>query len=269
MININKIEYDIKKTKEVIDGKVHNKNYKRVYFSSNENLPMLYENFDFKDKDVLTVLGSSDQLFHAYNSGAKHVDVFDKNTLAIYYLYLRIWVIEHYNKYYPNIKMNANYIKDLIEKVNPETKREYDKLQYWKRFVEEFPFYFSPLMFNTDKKGYKDNYLKDLSVLKERLSKRNFSFYNFDIQLDINLDKKYDLIIVSNISDYVSYMERYMNNLYNLLVDNGKILATNVCSCNPTKYEEFFFSEKFDIEKLPKTYHHSYEYPGYVYTKKM
>ena len=211
---------------------------------------------------------AGDQFFHAYNSGAKHVDIFDKNTLAIYYLYLRIWVIEYLDNYYPDLKMDANYIMELVKKVRPETKREFDKLRYWKKFTEEFPFYFCPLMFNIEKRGYKDNHLSDLSEVKKRLSMRDFVAYNCDISRDINIDKKYDLIIVSNISDYVTYMERYRDNLYNLLSDYGKILATNVCCCNPTEYEYAIFTEKFNFEKLPKTYWHSYEYPGYVYTKK-
>lgn len=262
-----KIDYDILKTNDVLDGKTVD-NYREIFFSSNENLPKIYDNLDFKGKNVLSVLGSGDQMFHAYNRGAKHIDVFDKNVLTIYYLYLRIWIMEYYGDYYPNRKMDSKYIKDLIEIVKPSTEKDYYYLEYWKKFVDKYPFFFSHLLFIFDKFGYRDNKLQDIDLIKKRISEREFDFYNFDIQKDIDLKKKYDLIIVSNIVDYVAYIGNYRENLYNLLNDGGKILSTNVCTCNPTDYEKLFFSQKFDFRKLPKTYESVYDYPGYVYTKK-
>ena len=76
--------------------------YNKIYFNTNEDLASLFNNIDIENKDVLTVLGSGDQSFYCYENDANSVDIFDVNRLSIYYYYLRIWVIENLNTFYPN-----------------------------------------------------------------------------------------------------------------------------------------------------------------------
>lgn len=263
------IEYDISKTKDVLDGKLVLDSFRKVFFTSNENLPMIFKNVDFTDKNVLSVVGSGDQMFHSYASGAKHVDVFDKNKLTFYYLYLRVWVIEYLDKFYPSKKINCEYIKKLIDLVDVKTEDENMALEYWKMFVDKYPYFSNSLLFLPSKIGYKYNYLKDLSLIKDKIETRDFKFYNVDIQRDIDINKIYDIIIVSNIVDCVAYMEEYRENLDRLLADDGLILASNVSYCNPTEFEKAIFSEKFDMEKIPRNFQYSCGYPAYLYKKKM
>ena len=65
--------------------------FKRIYTTSNEQLDAVFRGFDLKDKDILSVLGSSDHVFSEYYLGAKSVTAFDVNELTKYYYYLRKW----------------------------------------------------------------------------------------------------------------------------------------------------------------------------------
>ena len=56
-------------------------NYSKMYFKTNEDLDYISDIINFKNKRVLTVLASSDQLFLARTNMAKRIDTFDKNKL--------------------------------------------------------------------------------------------------------------------------------------------------------------------------------------------
>ena len=56
--------------------------YQQVYFETNEDLDKIFKNVDFNDKDVLSVLSSSDQLFKLGQYNIKSIDTFDKNILT-------------------------------------------------------------------------------------------------------------------------------------------------------------------------------------------
>ena len=75
-----------------------------IYKGTNENLKDIFSKYDVKDKDVLTVLASSDQALACYYCGAKTIDAFDRSYLTLYYYYLRKWLILYKNELYPNYK---------------------------------------------------------------------------------------------------------------------------------------------------------------------
>lgn len=259
-------------TNFVIKGKQVD-NYSKIYFASNEKLDKIFSNVDIKDKNVLTVLGSGDQAFHLYNRGARHVDVFDKNKLTLFYYYLRRWVIQYLNTFYPETNLRNIYIKKLLKKVEPRTIEELDAYNYWSEYINFFE------AFNTEKLllksfNYSSNEISDLSIIKKKIEEDDFSFYDFDISGDISLDKKYDIIYKSNISDHIAkekaIFEKYRDNLYDLLEDDGVIVSSNVVFKEPSNIERVVFSEKFDFQMFPG-YIHSLNDPsrGYVYKKKM
>lgn len=96
------VNYDLSQVRSIIGG-FHSKKdryHDLVFYNSNENLRKLFSGIDLKDKEILSVLASSDQLFYFYDNGTKLVDTFDKNKLTFYYFYLRKWFIQYKNKYY-------------------------------------------------------------------------------------------------------------------------------------------------------------------------
>ena len=60
----------------------------KMYKGTNENLTKIFRRYDFKDKDVLSVLSSSDQMMSSYYLGASNVDTFDRNFTPYLFFYL-------------------------------------------------------------------------------------------------------------------------------------------------------------------------------------
>ena len=128
---------DVLSVMNVFDDNDFSEKYDTIYFHSNENLKDIFSEIDVTNKDVLTVLGSGDQVFYSYNNGARNVEAFDRNKLAIYYYYLRTWVIKYFNLFYPSI-LNKKYIRTLLKLVEPHSKEENIALKFWKFYTRFF-----------------------------------------------------------------------------------------------------------------------------------
>ena len=263
------IDEDIRRTQDV-HNIIYTPEYGKIYFKSNEFLNELFKNVDLKDKNVLTVVGSGDQSFLCYENGAKSVDLFDINKLAIYYYYIRIWVIENFNTYYPDQNLDKNYIKELLKYVNPKTEEEMQAYLYWSRYVNTYFIKNGSLFFKSS--FMNDIDIDGLKTIKERLKTRSFTTYNLDISKPWNHDKKYDVIIVSNISDYVLRDNHsfcvYRDNLDNLLEDNGIIVCSRIhSSCS---FEKETFRDKFIRKSFPRIlgWEGKMESTGYSYRKR-
>ena len=222
---------DIKKTEEMLYSYYYNRfsTYDKVFFETNEKCDKIISNYDVKDKTILTVLGSGDQAFQFYNHGAKNVDLFDINKLTIYYYYLRIWHIRKYGKMYPKWGPKKEYIKELLNSVNPKNETELKAYEYWSLFINKFNsdalhrFFHSPYNNGTYKK-------MDTSLLLDKIDNDDFDFYNIDISRLVDLEKKYDFIYTSNLSDYINdeRLTIYRDNLYNHLNRGGIVLSSNL-----------------------------------------
>lgn len=277
------VDFDIEMTGKLMNGISH-PNYNKIYFSSNEDLKTIFSNFDFNNKNVLTVLGSGDQAFHFYNKGANQVDLFDINKLTIYYYYLRKWVINYYGTYYPNVLVNNNYFIELFSSVKPCCDLESDALIYWKKYFIEYDYGYCLEMFSfSNSLVEENNKIEDLSVVKEKLNNSLSNIYNTDISKENIIKKHYDVIYTSNISEwlysnegiFVPYNESsfvtYRDNLYDLLNNNGIVIMSNYGKYGATYPELRIFKEKFEYMELPVTKivpRYYEESPGYVYTKK-
>ena len=264
---MNTIDYDVTQAKKIVRGYPWisgcDSRYGKVYFNSNEKLNSLLSGFDFEDKDILTVLASSDQLFYFYNNGANRVDTFDRNKLTIYYYYFRKWIIEYRNRYYPKVNLTRNTILKIISKVIPKTEEENNALYFWKKFYSNnYSNNFNELFIldpNLDKNKIKNN-----KELRNRIINEDIDFYNIDITKEFSIDRKYDYIYTSNIHDYIGSfkeLEIYRDNLYNLLNDNGVVISSNLSYNLCNSNELGIFSSKFDYEILDNNV-------GYVYKKK-
>lgn len=263
---------DISKTDYLLRSK--SGGYTRMYFNSNENLRRILSNFDVKDKNVLSVLGSGDQAFHFYNRGARNVDVFDKNRLAILYFYLRIWFIKYENIYYPPLRMNKSIIKRLLDKVEPKDVNELDAFNYWHMYLDYFDDHDTKWLFHPTNPGIGYNRIDDLNRIKEILTNKKFNIFNVDISKDKVNDIKYDIIFKSNVTDYIfnNDYDSYLENLDSLLSDDGIIVSTNVLYRYPHYKEVKKFIPRFVFSPMPKYYDSDkkeFVSPGYVYKKRV
>ena len=82
------LDEDLKNAKKLIENNGYYRNAKElfdmIYPFTTENIKDMLNCFELKDKDCLTVLGASDQVFDMYLRGASSVTAFDVNPLAKY-----------------------------------------------------------------------------------------------------------------------------------------------------------------------------------------
>lgn len=238
--------------------------YGKVYYKTNEDLIDPYIDIDFKDKDVLTVLGSSDQVFTARTLEAKKTDAFDYNRLSYYYFFLRIWAIKYRKVLYPLIMDgNNNWLKALLREVIPTTEEEKKAYEFFKKHVKEDT--------EIDKLFY-DLYAQPqgraLFTKAEELRDcidPHLNFYQLDLFKDFYLQATYDIIMISNILEWArkdpKKLEIAHQNLARLVNDNGVVICSKLLysTKKETEAEIDVFKDDFDYEKTES---------GYLYIKK-
>ena len=269
------VKYEIDITERLLNNKSLS-NFGKIYYASNEELKSIFSNFDFKGKDVLTVVGSGDQTFYFYNSLAKQVDMFDKNKLAFYYFFLRKWIIDFYGTFYIEFEnMNNRYFFDLFASVKPSCDLEKSALEYWKKFIEIYSYVcFYDLVYFCAKETMDTNIITDLSIISKIINESNPNLYNINIVDKNDIKNKYDVIYTSNISEYIDDDKdiiSYRDNLYDLLNESGVVICTNFSTYGASYNEHKIFDEKFLYRELPNVKISSRDYeesPGYVYTKR-
>lgn len=250
--------------------------FKTIFYCSNEDLKSLFKNFNFKDKYVLCVAASSDQYFHCLEHGASDIDLFDINNLTKYYVYLRRWIIKYCGTYYPDYNKlidSKDFLKKLLLRVNVCSKEEQDVYEFWKLFslsscsLENL--FVKPKVRNK-------NEIINLNELSKVLDISNFDFINFDLSDEAYiLNKKYDVVIISNILEHFGLDDMKINNikdnLRNLLNDDGIVICSYVYTTDfdsPRVRERELFDDEFNCSQIFETYN-GHDMPiGYVYTKK-
>lgn len=269
--DMNSIEEDIKNTISFINGKTI-KGYGRIYSSSNEDILDLYADIDFKNKNVLSVLASGDQAFMAYLKGATSVDLFDVNKLTLYYYYLRIWTMKYFHTFYAEPYLCKLFIEKLISKVRAESDIEFSCFEYWRIFLKQLEdhdlrklfFSLSTIIQLSD---------EELKRLCNSLKKKKSTFYNVDISSEINIQKKYDIIITSNIPDWIyssdESLKKYKENIDRLLNPKGIVLSSNLSISEPNPNEKKYFDENFDFYELETKSNSCFgDSPGYMFVKR-
>lgn len=286
------VENDVGETFKLTEfSKYHGfQKYGPVYPSSNEKLSELFSYVDVDNKEVLSVAGSGDHAFYAYDNGARRVDIFDINCLTRYYFYLRMWIIKYFDSFYfdqyklskkdeylknignlfrstKKIFLNQQSLKNvdksfryLLSLVDPSSEEEKEVYEYWMMVSKlcktnwrrhGFGYCLTNIMFNQD--TAKINKITDLSNIKDAMN-RDFDFYNIDIIKDsFTIDKMYDVIFLSNIVEYiydVDKMNILKDNLYKLLTDDGCAVLSNVRG-EMADEKKKYLSDVFSCEVLP------------------
>lgn len=230
--------------------------FNRIYPFSNENTKACFAPFDLKNKNVLTVLSSSDQVFEIFLKGSRKIDAFDINPLTEEYYYLKLAALLEkipkkefleffcYEEFIGKIKNNSDcFNRKTFEKIEPNLSTNYTT--FWKELYSKY----SPMeirgpqrIFNNDEKNRHIlektlSYLepKKYNYLQQHLNELSFSFIQSDIrELSSKLTDKYDFIYLSNIINYTDVLfgnnslEKYKKIVLDLskhLNPNGKIIV--------------------------------------------
>ncbi len=200
----------------------------RIYSFATENVSGYIDYFDLKDKSLLTVGSSGDQILNAFYNGARDITLFDINPYAKYYVYLKISSIlslsyEEFKSFFfqyvtsPFKKNDAMFSKDLFDRKIKPTLRLFD-YESFLFFDELFSLYDGSVvrsrLFDDDENRHDviigfNNYLKDeesYNKLKGIIKKIYFKYISGDIFKD-DISVKYDNIFLSNLCSLVGVDE--------------------------------------------------------------
>lgn len=237
--------------------------YGKAFYQTNEDLIDQYLDVDFKDKKVMSVLASGDQVFTSRYLEAKTTDAFDFNRLSIYYFYLRLWSIQYRKELYPKILEGDNkWLISLLKMVKPRNEQEQKALKFFKLHIKEDS--------EIDKLFY-DVYAqpegRTLFTKPEELSdclSPELMFYQLDLFKEFYLSTTYDIALISNILEWARNDHKKMKiaheNLSRLMNKDGVVICSRIIYRSPQEeQQERSIFEDFDYEKTQS---------GYMYIKK-
>ena len=253
--------------------------YSKGYLWTNENIKeYINKKYISEYNSALSVTGSGDHLFNLILNNVLNIDTFDTNTLTEYnVLGLKKALIEKfkYNDFLTICELIANnmltleettyLIKDLL----PLMDKKYRK--YWQNISEynyqlqknndECLDLFAMLFININEKNNfirknsylisKDNYGK----FKENMMRANINFYctNAINILDTFPNQKYDVILLSNILDYITInwnyeqLRKFEDELLFITNNNGKIFLAYLLNYYNKNNKNIF--RRADIKK--------------------
>ena len=278
---------DIEKAKSIIENgceieKIYSK-WAPIYPFCTENIAGYFEKLDFKDKKVLTVASSGDHVFNSILRGAKEIEVFDINRLTSYYIELKkaaisVMKYEEFLDFFTFTMKNKDtaFEKKEYKKISDFLSKE-DKF-FWDSLYKEYSgsdlrskLFVAKSTFHSSEEE-SNLYLNEEQYykLQKKINQVSIKFIESDV---VELDKritnmKYDLIMLSNISDYIgnlyngNELESYRKLVLDLsknLNENGTIVFAYIYSTlksyvnkyklfyNKEDRERVFEKEKFNI----------------------
>lgn len=126
--------YAIKKCSNIFDEEmfkeIRKNPFREIYPFTTENIAGYIDNFDLKDKSLLTVGSSGDQVINAIMKGCKDITVLDMNHYIKYYYYLKIaGIISLEYEEFQNFFRYVNYPKRFNENINVFNIESFKKLK--------------------------------------------------------------------------------------------------------------------------------------------
>jgi len=258
---MNKLEFNIMNAKILIhelyrystDANIYNM-FNHIYPFSTENIKGYYELLDLENKDILTIGASGDHTINLEFENVKSSDYFDINPFTKYYYELKIAAIKSldYNEFleffcyedYPKTfnKNKKDFNIDMYKKIAPylkdDTKIFWDSLYLEVSGIDIR----NSNLFSKDEEPLRvikksNNYLDENNYnnLKNNI-KLTPNFYQSNIvRLDKKLNKQYDIIMLSNIAQYIEglFNKNHLENLKEVILkledklkDNGIIIVS-------------------------------------------
>lgn len=236
-----------------------------IYRNTNENIQGYLSQLPIKGKDVLTVASSGDHALLSLLNNAKSVETYDINHFAKYYQELKIsaYQILNYEDFVNFFYFDKGFTYEIFEKIINLPDEIDEFWQYLFDYNDDFQIIDSPLFSNFE---YEYETLKKFHPFlnKDYFNKNktinNLKFYQCNaINLPTTLTKKYDVIMLSSIPNFIEEFHNlekfksYLENLSTHLNEKGYIIANylyNIDSGN-----NIFNSDKVkkiipNIEKL-------------------
>jgi hypothetical protein len=252
----------------------------KLYPFSTENLKGCFDNFDFKNKSVLTVGSSCDQIFNLLLRGASSITCFDINPLTDVNFYLKYHAIKNFSydefvNFY-SFYVNSSWLRNKnvfnqkgFDKIFASTNLE--EMYFWKFLLSKYSGrklrkgLFSNDEYPFSKLSKFNDYLslQGFYKLKGILSSLNPSFIISDIRnVSESLNRKFDYVILSNIASYIGQMydnslEGFKNDVLKLsdfLLDDGLILLAYLYDMTPTTIPGKNWDAIYDFKRVSSSF---------------
>lgn len=253
---MDKLEKDIEKAiLKITDSDAYlRRPFSSIYPFTTENIKGYLDLLHIENKDILTVGASGDHILNLLLKSPKSIDYFDINPFTPYYVDLKISASKQLslkdffyffkdNDTSDNKELSIELFNKFSDILNEESKIFWESL--YKIFTPNYirnSKLFSKDQYKLDILKNLNNYFIEENYLKlSNIKKQKHQFYESDIKfLDNKLDKSYDVILLSNIAQYLSSLEEFKKIIYGLdehLNDGGLILICYLYDINSmTKY---------------------------------
>ena len=218
-----------------------------IYPFTSENIAGYMKELNLTDKRIITVTASGDHILNAIAQGATDTTTFDINPDTRYYMELKIAGVQQleYDEFlkiflFDNpMSLHKETIMRLMvsKECKAYWKKKYQQNQNNGLLLKKSPIFYRKY-FNPQSKLKQNIYLnKDkYEEVRKRLKKVKIRFINTDLK-NLYLKEKYDVMFLSNISDYISLM--YKNHSLELFLEKICVLKENV--------EKIYFAYLYDM----------------------
>lgn len=230
--------------------------YSKLYAFTTENIGGYYLQTSFLKKKVLTVCGSGDHVLNAILLGSNEIDTFDINIFTYYFLKLKIAAVKtlSYTEFLDYFLLENNLSAmnyKLFQKMKKELESEI--LTFWEAIYRDVEYdgrklrdssLFHNLYDTNEKKLMSNPYLKEenFTKLKESINLSKVTFIESSLlNLKDKCKENYDLIFLSNISDYLNLM--FSNNL----LENYREKIVEPLTRKLNRYGKLYFIYQYDI----------------------
>lgn len=257
--------------KIIIDDASKNCFY-QIYPFTTENISGYINQFDLKNKSLLTVGSSLDQAINAILNDCLDITVLDINPYTKFYYYLKIAsILELELDDFLSFLRFVDYPKVFQNNKDVFNKNKYNKIKSTLRildyesylFWDELFLSFSPIAIRNNLFSYDEdrtyvikgcnNYLQNkdsYNLTREKIKKINITFINSDL-FKSNLNKKFDNIWLSNIGTYLTRddLKTMVDKMSKALNIDGKLLISYLFKTTiDTKFENEWH-QIYDLEK--------------------
>lgn len=237
-------------------------NYSKIYLRTTENISGYLNRLDIKGKKILLPAASGEHLLNAYSYEADDVCCYDINPLAFYQTDLKVNCVRHlsldeYLLFYEKDLLNYSLYEKVAPFLCPDTREFYDYLYQSFTRGEILDKVYYPSFTSLSNITMKQNFINPLNYekVKHLLKAKEITHLESDLfDLKEKLEKrKYDLILTSNISDYIEerfpmdVFKNYMRTIHGLsksLNKNGQIQMAYVYNYLRKQYSNYFLNEK-------------------------
>ena len=238
--------------------------FDKIYPFATENVKDYFEKMDLEGKDILVVGSSCDQIFNAQLHNPKSITHFDINPNCSEYYELKKAAILSFisrnqllNFLYTD-KLNIEDYKKVKQLLIEQSK---DGFEFWNNLIEKHGYEkASQLVFSKDQLDLNaiiksNNYLENnenYAKLRKIVNNNNVNFITGDIFNPKELEnKKFDVIILSNILQYVEYFSNG-NNSYDVLKNCFDNLKKHL---NENGVMQLLYLYSFKQDDIAKTTH--------------